>query len=311
MATNKNKSSSRSVWIGRILFVGCLLGAAVALGAAAHHLLTQSEKELAETQFVSIAERALVEASGLARQARLTTTTMATTVAIGLPNAAAWPFVYYDGFERIATDMLQVAGSITLGLVPFVTEDQRQPFQDFAYKNYYSRFGNTTGISSFGAGIWKPGPETGAADFRVRDTTVNRWGSPYDLYAPVLHMNTIPNPGLMFNVHFDALRGSAVDRVIACSERGDQLKSPHGCGSLTTFIDSFKVDNQGPSALLVTPVYPLNDPDKCVGVIGSLIVWDFLLQDIFADQVTGVDCVLESDEEAFTYTIVDGVPVAK
>lgn len=322
MAAMKKSNNNRSVWVGRLLFVGCLLAAAAALGVTAHHFLIRAEIDLAETQFASIAERALVEASGLARQARLTTATMATTVANGLPNATAWPFVYYDGFEQIATDMLEVAGSITLGLAPFVTEEQRQPFQEFVYREYYSRFGNNTGMSSFGKGIWKPGAETGAPDFRVEDTTVNRWGSPYNIYAPVLHMNTIPNPGLMFNVHFDELRGGAVDRVIACSsaersgghqQLGGENPNPHACGSLTTFIDSFKVDNQGPSALLITPVYPRDgDPDnKCVGVIGSLIVWDFLLQNIFADKVTGVDCVLESDKEAFTYTIVDGVPVAR
>lgn len=46
-------------------------------------------------------------------------------------------------------------------------------------------------------------------------------------------------------------------------------------------------------------------------MIGSLIVWDFLLKNVFADEVTGIDCVLESSEEAFTYTIVNGVAIAR
>jgi hypothetical protein len=309
MATPRHQNS-KSVWIGRFFFIGCLLAAAAVLGVTANHFLSRSEEDLAEKQFVSIAERALVEAAGMARQARLTATTMATTVAHVLPDSAAWPFVYMEGFEEIATDMLQVAGSLTLGLTPFVTEEQREDFEDFAYEQY-ARFGNTTGLSSFGPGIWKPGGETGAPDFRVHDTQVNRWGSPYDLYAPALHMNTMPNGGLLFNTHFDSLRGGAVDRVIACADEGVHLDNPNGCGSLTTFIKSVKIENEGPSALLMVPVFPLNNPDECVGLIGSLIVWDFLLQNIFADEVTGVDCVLESDEEAYTYSIVDGVPVAR
>lgn len=309
MASPRHKNS-QSVWIGRLFFIACLLAAAAALGLIANHFLSQSEEDLAEKQFASIAERALMEASGMARQARLTATTMATTVARVLPDAEAWPNVYFEGFEEIATDMLQVSGGITLGLTPFVTEEQRESFEDFAYEQY-ARFGNTTGLSSFGRGIWKPGGETGAPDFRVRDTQVNRWGSPYDLYAPALHMNTIPNGGLLFNVHFDSLRGGAMDRVIACAKEGKQLENPEGCGSLTTFISSFKIENEGPSALLMVPVFPVNNPDECVGLVASLIVWDFLLHNIFADEVTGVDCVLESDEESYTYSIVDGIPVAR
>ena len=253
--------NSRAVWIGRALFILCLLGTAAALGAASHYFLSESESDLANKQFVSIAERALVEAHAIAYQARQTATAMATTVGTGLPNADAWPLVFFDGFEGIATDMLNVAGSLTLGLAPFVTQEQLEAFEIYTYENNFGRFDEGTGMSSFGKGIWKPGIETGAPDNRVHDTVINRWGSPYNIYAPVIHMQDESSNGLMFNVHFDQLRGSAVDRVIACTEQGKQFERPYACGSLTTFISSFKIENEGPSALMVAPVFPRNNPD--------------------------------------------------
>ena len=310
--------TSRAVWLGRVLFFGSLLAIASILGAATHHRLSSAETELSSTQFASIAERALVEAGGIARHARLTASTMATVVGHGLPDAAAWPYVTLPGFEDIATKMLRnKAGAATLGLVPFVTPDQQSQFEEFA-QDYFlsSHLPPGTGNSSFGYGIWLPSAETGAPDNRVHDTMANRWGSPYEVFAPVVQMNEQALGGVMFNAHFDALRGGAVDRVIDCTEQlqseGVQANDAlQGCGSLTTFIQSFKVENQGPSALLFAPVFPANNPDTLVGVIGSLIVWDVLLHDIFADTVTGVDCVLESDQEAFTYSIERGQVVVR
>jgi hypothetical protein len=37
------------------------------------------------------------------------------------------------------------------------------------------------------------------------------------------------------------------------------------------------------------------------------MVWDAVLEDVFADEVSGVDCVLETETQVFTYHITDGV----
>ena len=44
-----------------------------------------------------------------------------------------------------------------------------------------------------------------------------------------------------------------------------------------------------------------------VGGAASFTVWDQLLQNAFADEVSGIDCVLETDKgQSFTYTVKDG-----
>lgn len=42
-----------------------------------------------------------------------------------------------------------------------------------------------------------------------------------------------------------------------------------------------------------------------------MIVWDVLLRNVFADDVSGIDAVLDDGDHAFTYTIVNGVAIAK
>ena len=45
-----------------------------------------------------------------------------------------------------------------------------------------------------------------------------------------------------------------------------------------------------------------------VGGAASFTVWDQLLQNAFADEVSGIDCVLETDKgQFFTYTVTGGL----
>ena len=55
------------------------------------------------------------------------------------------------------------------------------------------------------------------------------------------------------------------------------------------------------------PVVPLNNPDQVVGFLGSLVVWDELLANVFSEVVSGIDCVLEtSDNTTFFYQVNGG-----
>jgi hypothetical protein len=48
---------------------------------------------------------------------------------------------------------------------------------------------------------------------------------------------------------------------------------------------------------------------KLTGFIVGFLNWNEVLTDIFAEQVSGVDCVLEDGNKAYTYEIVKGIPV--
>jgi hypothetical protein len=43
----------------------------------------------------------------------------------------------------------------------------------------------------------------------------------------------------------------------------------------------------------------------------STIVWDEVLQNVFTSTVSGIDCVLETDTQVYTYRVTNGVAVLK
>jgi hypothetical protein len=61
----------------------------------------------------------------------------------------------------------------------------------------------------------------------------------------------------------------------------------------------------GPGALIMQAIYPANNETTLVGVIASSIVWDEVLE--FADGVSGIDCVLQTETQCYTYSVVNGV----
>jgi hypothetical protein len=54
-------------------------------------------------------------------------------------------------------------------------------------------------------------------------------------------------------------------------------------------------------------IYPANNKATLVGVLASSIVWDEVLENVFADEVSGIDFVLETETQVYTYSGVSGV----
>jgi hypothetical protein len=63
---------------------------------------------------------------------------MSTIVAYQLPDADVWPFVLVQGFEAIATKLIQTASGRDMVLLPIVALPQLERFETFAY-DYYGR----------------------------------------------------------------------------------------------------------------------------------------------------------------------------
>jgi hypothetical protein len=46
---------------------------------------------------------------------------------------------------------------------------------------------------------------------------------------------------------------------------------------------------------------------QLTGILMSTIIWDEVLQDVFPDTVSGIDCVLNTENQVYTYHVVNGV----
>jgi len=278
-ARNPMSAQSKAVWVGRIIFLVCLITVATVLGVATFHVLQQAETELAETQFESLAERALSEAQSIAFKKRLGTISMASVAAQMLPDASAWPFVTLPGYETIATNLIATSAGREMAFSPLVSPEQLSDFEDFAYDYFENKrvppFPNGTAMSSFGKGVWGRDENSTAPDKRYRVTNGDtNYGSPYKVITPILHHNLGPFPALMLNLRFEKDRALAVDEVISCSKQRAASDNPDEflCGVLTDIVIlTSQKEGTGPGALIFQPIYPVHDNTQVSSLLFSCV----------------------------------------
>lgn len=81
----------------RIVFLLFLAGVAAVLGVGAYFVLKDSEENIAEEQFDSIADRALDLSKGIAHRQKHGLLTLASMAEQTFPDAEMWPFVNFQG----------------------------------------------------------------------------------------------------------------------------------------------------------------------------------------------------------------------
>jgi hypothetical protein len=298
-----NRNSNRILGC-RVLFLAFLCGAAALLGYGAHTVLTNSERDLVNTHFESIADRALDTALEILLRKRLGTVSMASIASYQFPDAESWPFVIINGYETISSSLIETSSAREMGFCPFVTPEQLPMFEEFAYEYYEEQFPLGAASSSFGNGVFGVNPALNTTDNRYHETDGSTYyDSPNRIFVPILQHNAGAHPALMLNLHFQQTRGTLIDNLITCSKTNTEE-----CSSITDII---RLTNQevdpGPGALIMQAIYPANNKTILVGVIGSSIVWGEVLENVFADEVSGIDCVLETETQVYTYSVIKGV----
>eukprot|EP00549_Striatella_unipunctata_P007205 CAMPEP_0118677972 /NCGR_PEP_ID=MMETSP0800-20121206/2939_1 /TAXON_ID=210618 ORGANISM="Striatella unipunctata, Strain CCMP2910" /NCGR_SAMPLE_ID=MMETSP0800 /ASSEMBLY_ACC=CAM_ASM_000638 /LENGTH=863 /DNA_ID=CAMNT_0006573735 /DNA_START=141 /DNA_END=2732 /DNA_ORIENTATION=- len=285
------------------------------LGVSAWWLLRAEETKLAETQFKSFAERAIIEATSFFQKRIMATVSIAAYVSEMLPDADPWPYVTVRGFNRLGTNLVKTSSGVAMGFAPIIRADEVEKFETFAYDylgNTIPPFPEGTGMSSFGRGIFGIDPSRGAPDGRYRVINgTESYGSPHNILAPLLHLSeqSTNSRFIMYDPHSEPLRGRAIDKMIDCSLRLEKNEEAGNqtCTVLTETLELVNAPERGPAAIIMQPIYPSNDPTTLTGLVPNQIVWDELLENLFATEVSGIDCIIETKDQAFTYTINDGI----
>jgi len=312
-----------------VTFLGTIAGV---LGYVAYRYLSQAEQQQAVAQFESLADRALTEAVKIAHAQRAAVTTMAKMIAVHYGNAT-WPFVTIRNYEWIANSLLQVSGNHNLGLITRVEPEQLDEFETFMYDYWNTiRFPNqSVAVHSFGPGVFammddeesssssSSSQNNNTTDNRYHDVGGNsarRYGSPYRVLFPVTHVNEGIGVHLMLNAHSQPVVGRAIDRMMACSSEEDRRQPEQdpemtACGVLSNMQPFLRDPSRGTISRIIQPIY--NAQGKLVAASTTPIIWDQIFENVFADAVSGVDCILTSTttDENYTYTVTKGVTTAR
>jgi len=314
-ASTKNREAatarSTSVLFGRRMFVFVLVVVAIVLGLLSWNFLKAAEARLIRDQYNSMMARALDITQNLAtNKLQHGTMVMTQVAAFSWPNAADWPFVWIDGYWKIAENVLPTSCYTGIHLAPLVQPEQSADFEDFAYAKFRETFGENTTMgarSSFGKGIWVQDPSIDAVDHRFHDTTgVSIHGSPYDILVPKLQHALVDSPYVMMNVHGFRRQGESVDAVINCTKFERNANTTHNCQAVSAFNPPKQQSQSGPFGFITSPIFPANDPDTLVGFIFGAVFWNEVMQEMFPKDTAGIDCVFHTEDEFYTYNIVNG-----
>ena len=312
------------VTASRIIFSVTLAVVAAVLGYCAYFLLTRDERRLAIEQYEAIADRALQTSAEISVRNRLGVISLARIAEETFPNAKDWPNVYIKGFDSIAKTVMATASTPRdMGLMPLVQPDELQLYENFCYDVVFNQSGypNTTGVSPglgkvvYGLNVTVKDPKN--MRYRVSDLGgKTMWGSPYNFSFPYLYHSQGASIILMGDMHSTKARGEQIDMMYKCSlERATRSDSHPDeelmeCGIVTDIVTlnaGTRVEvRNGPGAVLFQPIYPANDKTTLTGLISSTIVWDQALKNVFSAEVSGVDCILRTQSQVYTYSISEG-----
>ena len=260
--TSGSRCKSNNVWLGRILFCSSLFGMAILLGCLAYYVLTESEIDLAERQFYSIAERALHSSSEITLRKRMASVTMSQMISIEFPNAnVSWPNVYLKGFEQIANSLLEVCNGKNMAFAPMVYPQDLAAFEEFAYERFEDKYGvdirpssNTTGSTV--TNRTSDNIITKGEDGRRNGSDVEQ----AEIIVPYLQHSMGVRGPLLQNVHVHSAGGHAIDDIIQCSKQRYESKNyTTECGVITDV--TLRKNGEEPSAFIMEPVYPTEDKD--------------------------------------------------
>lgn len=309
-----SKGNPHDARAGRILLFLALCTVAGVLGYFTYYKLTESEFEIAEQMFASIASRSTQSAIETVERKRLGTVSMATLASYANPTADAWPFVVIQGYEDISTNLIATSSASGMLFAPLIEPTDLQEFEDFAYTHYNTSrlpepFPEGTAESSFGKGVWGVDPTINSADHRYHETDGNTsYNSPHKIFAPVLHHSSGAFLGLMLNLHFKENAGTAIDSLIDCAaSRAAVGDTSVQCSQITNVIVPSQNIDDRPGAVIVQPIYPANNATVLTGFIASYIAWDELFKNVFGGSMKGIHCVVESDTQVYTYQVDKGV----
>ncbi|CAB9500953.1 respiration control sensor protein ArcB [Seminavis robusta] len=339
--SNGDERAARRVMASRLVFLTCLLVVCILLGVGAHRLLTDSETQLAHEQFNAIATRALEEALQITLRKRLGVKAMAAVMSYQFPDAAQWPNVSMVGFDDIAKSIMDVSAVNKtlkhLGLCPFVTPDQLEAFEDYAYHIAFSQindYPDHIGLRDFnGDGNLTQGVHGFDADLQIyRETNAQYdWDNQYNLFCPFL-MHSATHEILLMNINSMDRFGKTVEEMITCANGNDlhmnmnnqtdeeQDEQDHiinmrdqltECAILGDMMVTYDANAQpkSPGGLVVQPIYPKNNPTQVVGLVMTIYEWEETMAALFTNsrEVNGIDCVLQTETQAISYHIQQGI----
>eukprot|EP00602_Paraphysomonas_sp_CaronLab_P002944 CAMPEP_0185031032 /NCGR_PEP_ID=MMETSP1103-20130426/18263_1 /TAXON_ID=36769 /ORGANISM="Paraphysomonas bandaiensis, Strain Caron Lab Isolate" /LENGTH=768 /DNA_ID=CAMNT_0027566387 /DNA_START=468 /DNA_END=2774 /DNA_ORIENTATION=- len=204
-------------------------------------------------------------------------------------------------FLNITDPLIEMANMRSMAYTPILTPDQVESYETFAYNFYEEQGYGHLGINEFGKGIYS----RNATTFEIYHDTEGSNEGKYKILCPVVQIGNLAtnHRAVMFNIYSQIYRINAVDFMIDCFHAGGRGET---CTSITDIIHLVQDPVFRPAVLIIHPVTPSNDKDNLVGFTYTVHNWDTILENAIPDYVSGMDAVLSTAIDDYTFRIDNG-----
>jgi signal transduction histidine kinase len=308
----KRNPNAAKLLVLRVLCCVVFVAAAACTTALTYDRSKYAQYDRFISRFDSVSERALDAVVNRFRRMNSGIQELSSTYSHVFPNATSWPNVAWQGFIPTATLLSKFSAIQGLAILPLVQPAQGARFSEFLvdyYKTdpYFDR--ELTFREEFpNATIWY-------ADFSVVPTARypdhygNTTASPHQILTPAAQytFSALAGPHLLaYNVHSNPLYTEAIDNVINCVASHNYSFALESCGAISKFNNI--ADETDMMGIYIHPIFPAGNQSVLAGFATGTISWKALLTNVIPKDVSGIDCVIESDAGAFTFRIEAGLP---
>lgn len=324
------QQESKNILYLRVLVIIVLFLAAVAVSLVVFFLSKNSEKEEYEMMFDGAAEKLLHTGAAIVTDKLAAVNALATALtALSIDRQHNWPFVTMSSFQERATEIRQQSGTFFVSVVPIVSTEQREEYEDFTKEDEEAWIQDGLDFQeewdSLKLGVSLPrDPESVHPGYifqddfylgRIRDDG-------YGPYFPIWQTSPLLKGMVNFNMGSipEWLIGLERVRDYGTISIGGMLSPPPGDAVDGNFLTRFfasmlSIDTgrdtryQGdPFSFVFVPIFDSHDDltKRVVGALFAVVNWAAYLENVLPDsfQKAGVTLVLSNEcDTPYTYTI--------
>jgi hypothetical protein len=319
----------------RVLVASSLLITAAIVGTVNYTTLTSNEREFAVSQYNSISVQALNIMVGSFSRMNKGTLVLAKTYRYYFPNETMWPNVAMPGFYDVANDLGDVSSLDNIVFSPVFMPEQRDSLNQFMWEYWLNEpaIEGGPGFPGIVLGVWSTNssfdPVTQPERYFYPDITgyvppskfVTKYQYMMEAIVQLTFSDDVTKFFLGMNGHNDALFGPPLDAIVDCVSAANYSVARQQCGFFSDVVPlpAPSASNPNPDisnfqAFIYQPiVLPIegSNQGKLVGTLSGAVNWQVLLSRAVPSYVNGLDCVVKTTHSAFTYAMVNGVPVFK
>jgi signal transduction histidine kinase len=152
---------------------------------------------------------------------------------------------------------------------------------------------------------------TDTYDYPVIDITgETNYPSDYTILTPVsqsIPSVVFPVDFMGYNLHSLSFFGESMDLVVRCAAINRAFVGTSSCGVLSD-VAGFPLDDTNiydVTSAIFHPIFPAHNSTEIAGFAGGIMSWSNLLQSAIPVFLTGMDFVIETNENCFTFRITE------